>query len=284
MQYSLYVDRIFFLHFIMNLLLLLLTAKLASCQTDWKRLLGAAAAGALFFLAILLIPAGKIPGVKVLKNAASMIAGLAALQLAFGFRKWESMFRAAFFYVLSASVLGGILGAGCGRGTPLSLVKILIPASFSAMCLLGLIGRERRRNKNLLWQVEMKAGNRRAAGTALMDSGNSLYDPFTGQPVCLVEKEVAEMLGLLQKPEKIHIIPYHSIGKQHGLLQAEAVEEMYLEKDGQERRIKQVMLAVSPQKLSAAGRYQLILHPALLEEKKGENHDIESSDAGENAV
>ena len=117
-----------------------------------------------------------------------------------------------------------------------------------------------------------------------MDSGNSLYDPFTGQPVCLVEKETAEKLGLLQKPEKIHIIPYHSIGKQHGLLQAEAVEEMYLEKDGQERRIKQVMLAVSPQRLSAAGRYQLILHPALLEGKKGENHDIESSDAGENAV
>lgn len=284
MQYSLYVDRIFFLHFIMNFLLLLLTAKLASCQLHWKRMLGAAAAGALFFLVILLIPAGKIPGMWGLKNAASLLAGLAGLQLAFGFRKWESLIRAAFFYVLSACVLGGILGAWYGRGKPLSLVKILVSASCAVFFLLGLIARERRKRKNLLWQVEVKTKSRRVAGAALLDSGNSLYDPFTGRPVCLVEKEMAEMLGLLRRPEKIHIIPYHSIGKQHGLLQAEAVEEMYLEKDGQERRIKQVMLAVSPQRLSAAGRYQLILHPALLEEKKGENHDIESSDAGENAV
>ena len=33
-----------------------------------------------------------------------------------------------------------------------------------------------------------------------------------------------------------------------------------------------------------SGGYQMILHPALLEEKKGADHDIKSSDAGKSAV
>lgn len=67
-------------------------------------------------------------------------------------------------------------------------------------------------------------------------------------------------------------------------MRAVIVDEMYLEKDGQEKRNGQVILAVSPEPLSASGSYQVILHPALLEEKKGANHDIKSSDAGKHAV
>lgn len=44
--------------------------------------------------------------------------------------------------------------------------------------------------------------------------------------------------------------------------------------------IADVTVAVRPGRLSRSGGYQMILHPALLEEKKGADHDIKSSDAG----
>lgn len=293
MQYTLYVDRIFFLHFIMNFLLLLLTAKLGNCQTKIKRLLGAAAASAFLFVTVLVIPADRVPAAVWVKTVAAICAGLGALQAAFRFRSREGLIRAALWYAASACVLGGVLGAGYGIGKLLfcgrlpengGMTGMLTAAAFAAGTGMWLGGREHRAGRNTCWRAELTHGNVKRTVTALMDSGNSLYDPFTGRPVCIVEAGTAEALGILSKPEKIHIIPYHSVGKQHGLLQAAAVDEMYLEKEGQERRIKQVMLAVSPHGLSAGGRYQLILHPVLLEEMKGENHDIESSNAGKDAV
>lgn len=293
MQYTLYVDRIFFLHFVMNFFLLLLTAKLGNCQTKIKRLLGAAAVSAFFFVAVLVIPADRMPAAVGVKTGAAICAGLGALQTAFQFRSREGLIRAALWYAASACVLGGVLGAGYGIAKLLfcsrlpesvGMTGLLAAAVFAAAAGMWLGGRERRAGRNACWRAELVHGNVKRTVTALMDSGNSLYDPFTGRPVCIVEAGTAEALGILSKPEKIHIIPYHSIGKQHGLLQAAAVDEVYLEKEGQERRIKQVMLAVSPHGLSADGRYQLILHPVLLEEMKGENHDIESSNAGKDAV
>ena len=62
------------------------------------------------------------------------------------------------------------------------------------------------------------------------------------------------------------------------------VSELYLRKDGQEKKIADVTVAVGPGRLSRSGGYQMILHPALLEEKKGADHDIKSSDAGKSAV
>ena len=88
----------------------------------------------------------------------------------------------------------------------------------------------------------------------------------------------------MEKPEQFRIIPYHSVGKQRGLLQAAAVEEVRLYRAGQERVRKRVLIAVSEERLSQSGRWQMLLHPAILEEEKGEDHDIESSDAGKDAV
>ena len=62
------------------------------------------------------------------------------------------------------------------------------------------------------------------------------------------------------------------------------IRDRYLRKDGQEKKIADVTVAVGPGRLSRSGGYQMILHPALLEEKKGADHDIKSSDAGKSAV
>ena len=116
-----------------------------------------------------------------------------------------------------------------------------------------------------------------------MDSGNSLFEPISKRPVCVVHKSVIENLGLRRKPERFRAIPYHSVGKQHGLLNGWMIECMKIQWEGQKHTLDQVVLAESSQ-LSEKGDYQMLLHPALLEEKKGEHHDFESCNAGKDAV
>ena len=107
--------------------------------------------------------------------------------------------------------------------------------------------------------------------------------PVHGRPVCVLDEETAKKLGISTE-KAVRLIPYHSIGRAHGLLRAVTVSELYLRKDGQEKKIADVTVAVGPGRLSRSGGYQMILHPALLEEKKGADHDIKSSDAGKSAV
>ena len=92
-----------------------------------------------------------------------------------------------------------------------------------------------------------------------------------------MDEETAKKLGISTE-KAVRLIPYHSIGRAHGLLRAVTVSELYLRKDGQEKKIADVTVAVGPGRLSRSGGYQMILHPALLEEKKGADHDIKSSD------
>lgn len=284
MQYEIYVDQLWGLHLVMNFLLLYLTAGLGGYHTGIKRLIMVSAGGSLFFLLVLLIPVRGGKMVWVPKTALQLAGTLGMLRIAFHLRSRESLIRTAFLYIAAACMLGGALGALQGIMQGRNMMNVLIPAAAAAIAGAWLMRQERKKRETPIWTVTLREGEKSLTVTALMDSGNSLYDPLSGKAVCIAQKEVLMQLGLLESPEKIRLIPYHSIGKKHGLMQAAAVMEMYLQKEGQERKLKQVLIAVSCQPLSSKGRYQMLLHPALLEEKKGENHDIESSDAGKDAV
>ena len=94
-----------------------------------------------------------------------------------------------------------------------------------------------------------------------------LKDPYTGRPVCVLDEETAKKLGISTEKGG-SADSHHSIGGAHGLLRAVTVSELYLRKDGQEKKIADVTVAAGPGRLSRSGGYQMILHPALLEERK----------------
>lgn len=312
MRYEVFADRVFLWHFGMNFILLVLTAKLGSYRTGWKRLAAAAALESALFVCVLLSPMGSLRAAGIIKAALMALGMMGTLYIAFGrgagrrepkaLRRPEArpptgvkkgaegttVVEAAFLYIASSCVAGGALAAGNGmqkgtrRGT--SGMKILIPAAVAAAAGVWMTERLKKRRKSPFWEVQLWDRGKSCTVTALMDSGNSLFDPVSKRPVCIVQKEVFAQLGLFDRPEKFRLIPYHSVGRQHGLLQAAAVEEMYLQKGGEKLKRKNVLLALSDQPLSGEGRYQMLLHPALLEETKGANHDIESDDAGTDAV
>lgn len=134
-------------------------------------------------------------------------------------------------------------------------------------------GRNIRSGKSLFWKTKF------FSGSALMDSGNSLKDPYTGRPVCFGRRDGEKAWNFDGKGGSADSLSQHRQGPRtpSGGDGFRTVSEKRRtgEKDcrcdgcGRTRAFEPV------------GRVQMILHPALLEEKKGADHDIKSSDAGE---
>ena len=300
-SYRIYADRVWIMHTCIHALLLFLTAKLSGSTVGLRRIIGMAAGNALCFTAILLLPAPT----SLQENSESILAGktflclIAALwwvQRCFQVKSREGMRRVWICYMCCACVLGGVCSGvselrelfgtdhnGFWTGGQVPMTQLLVWCAIAVWYGAKLLDRERRRQKNPIWKVSFFWKTKFFSGSALMDSGNSLKDPYTGRPVCILDEETAKKLGISAE-KAVRLIPYHSIGRAHGLLRAVTVSELYLRKDGQEKKIAEVTVAVGPRRLSRSGGYQMILHPALLEEKKGADHDIKSSDAGKSAV
>ena len=96
------------------------------------------------------------------------------------------------------------------------------------------------------------------------DSGNSLREPYGKRPVSVLDLRSVKDLIKRVPMEKHYLVPFHSIGKKHGLL--EAVELPWMEvDDGEESRIfTKAVAALSEEVLTKKGDYQVILHPEFV--------------------
>ena len=65
------------------------------------------------------------------------------------------------------------------------------------------------------------------------------------------------------KPEKFKMIPYHSIGKENGMLEGYEVGAMEVKGDTGEKQFDKVIIAIFKGKISQKGGYEMILPPEL---------------------
>lgn len=156
------------------------------------------------------------------------------------------------------------------------------------------------------WGIQMKAGACRATliqgemrmeVAALMDSGNSLTEPVSGKPVCVLDKCVFETLWR-DGTKGFRAIPYHSVGKKKGVMWGYLLSGLELELEGMKFFFKDVYVAVSGEAFSDgegadADSIKLIVNPDILtgrgkgkpqKRRNGRKHDSENSVTGQDAV
>ena len=136
--------------------------------------------------------------------------------------------------------------------------------SFALLTLCMKVLLRARLRRQTLYKVTLGFRGRSLALAGLLDTGNQLRDPMLGGPVSMVAKETARELA--QGEELLlHPIPYHSVGKAHGLLPVFAADFLeILLPDGERRRIERPLLGIPDEPLSSEKEYQMILHPELL--------------------
>ncbi len=100
----------------------------------------------------------------------------------------------------------------------------------------------------------------------MLDSGNHLKDPISKKPVSIVESQWILPMERQKKEENIKLIPYHSIGKNHGMMRGFVGDKLVIKRERDFAVIKRPVIGISENPLSDKGDYQMILSPALLQE------------------
>lgn len=125
--------------------------------------------------------------------------------------------------------------------------------------------------KNLLYKVLLVKGKNKVIVDALFDTGNNLTDPYNGEIVSVVEKDVLMKIDIscnscggditVGKADGIRLIPYKSVGKESGLIRVIKIDYMLI---GGKRKIKHPELAVYEGTLSQSGNFRMILNEGCL--------------------
>lgn len=270
MYYKLYIDSVFILQMTNNLYLLSLAGKILKCTATHRRILMGASVGAVLICLVLSIPAGTV-GVRFL--TAAVPVSVCMLIITFQIHHGRNLIH------------GSLVMAGCGFFSGSIMIWILnrfrtfmngrysmaatLVSGYLAYRILGrVIEGIQHRKENFIRTVSVYVPAMRQVIQiqAFLDTGNQLADPVSGAPVCVISRKLADEIRSCFRPEKYHAIPFRSVGKDSGILDAYELPELMIEEQGRKIRREHVILAICDAGISEESTCQMILHPRLLED------------------
>ena len=261
MYYEIYLDSIFILNVVMNFLCLELVNRFCFGGAARWRILAGAMLGAVFYVLPFWVPG---PGwLKIWILLPMAVLGMLRVTFRLDLRTglWEMSFLLLF---VSCSLGGAVLFFKrlIGRG------KAYFAGSgetvFWGLFLFFVAGYLIRNKKEDICNVEIWGKGAKVTVRALVDSGNGLYEPFSGSPVCLMEKNVFQQLWQRGKPDGLRVIPYHSVGKEKGILYGYPLPRMVIHNRGIKKEYRNFYVGILDGALSAEGGYCMLLHPQML--------------------
>ena len=271
MHYELYVDSLFLINFTMNLyLLMLVDHSTLSSAVPWRLLVGALFGAGSY---LLLFVIGMALPWKLLLGAA---AALLMLPITFSVRGLRSFLKLTEKMLFFSFSMGGVLLLliRCFRFAEGVLTSASgLMAAGGIFLLFWRRFHAQTRQENAVCQVTLAREGVSVKIAALIDSGNALVEPISGKPVSIVEEKVFRSLWG-SGGQGYRAIPYHSIGKRHGILEGYLLPELWVETDGVRKVVHDVYVAVSPEEISSAGTpeaesVKMIINPRVLTEGKG---------------
>ena len=265
LQETVYIDSVFLLNLVMDLYLLMLTAKVLGKTATYLRIFAGSIIGAAGYCIVLCVP-GIPYAMKVLLGM--IPTGVLMIKIACKTKGIRELIRATGYLYLFSFFLGGFILFLKG--------KLCVPKEFEnsalLLALLGFTGyavcsriieKYREKRRNCFCRVCLCTDEGTMEIKALIDTGNGLVDPVSKKPVAILDEEVWSYMQRWKRPEKYKAIPYHSIGKDRGLLEGYMVDFMEVIGKTEKKQYKDVIIAVFEGKVSGRGEYQMILPPGL---------------------
>ena len=178
---TVYVDLVMVLNFLVDFCLLIGTNRLSGYPPGWKRCLLGAAFGGLYS-GVCMFPEFRFLG-NTLWRIISLLM-MAWISFGMGIRMLR---QAGVFLILSMALGGLVMSFGRGEWLPLLCCGVIL----WSLCRLGFP------NPPGSVQYEMitiRHGERTVKMLALRDTGNTLTDPLTGEPVLVISGKMASLL------------------------------------------------------------------------------------------
>ena len=199
---TVYADSLVLLNAVIDYLLLLSAGKLCALPLRRPRIAVAALWGGVYALLAVLIPR------PFAMFTVKLLAGALAVALAYGVSGKTPKAMIA-FYAVAAAFGGAVYAAASLSGrnpaggiwVAVSPRMLLLSFAFCYAAVTLVFRRIAKRAERALCSVKVELCGRSAAFPALMDTGNELYDPVSGDGA--VVAEAGALAALLEKPENL---------------------------------------------------------------------------------
>lgn len=258
MYYELYVDVLFLVNFMMDYILLLIVKKMLACSATHGRICIGAAMGSFLTCLVVILP---IPYAFIKFVLFHMFVNTCMIRVGLKIKTIPSFLKAIIMLYIGGFLLGGIMeyfSQYVRIGSLFLLVAIL--GYYMVLGIWKFISYLQRWNQNH-YMVDLYLKNKKYRVKGLLDTGNGLRDPISGQPVSVLGRNAAEKL--LDDEEKyIRYIPYRTIGKSEGVLPIFRADRMCVYRDT-EYWVEKPLLGISEEEISMEGEYEMILNPNL---------------------
>ena len=281
-----YADVLLIVNLFVNYVLLLCSSMIMKKHTQRLRILLGAAIGAFYGFVVFL------PELPSLAEFALRIAATVLIVLgAFGYKNLPSFLRSFFTFFAVSFAFGGIMlvlwvtvapiGMIYNNGAvyfdiDLAVLAISTVVSFAVVSLIAHFT-ARRAPKDSSALVKISYKGKEVKLTALIDTGNSLCETFSGYPVVLGEAESLEKImpdavrafidgdDVSSSPEMRLVM--HKTVSGTGVLPVFRPDYIEVKSVSHSIKTSEVYVAVTKNNL-ARGEYEMILNPALFEEEK----------------
>jgi stage II sporulation protein GA (sporulation sigma-E factor processing peptidase) len=276
-----YVDVLVVENFIINLVILNITARFSKIKTTKKKLVLGAFVGALYVVTVFL-PSLEMFFTLLMKVAVSVLMVI----IAFTPDRFKDFFKAiAIFYIITFAFGGAAFAlfylAGQGRikngilyisnivDFPASLLIIGIGLGYLLLVFCWDYIQNKIIRDELIYKIDIVLNNKTAKVNAILDTGNSLKDPISNYPVIVVEYEALQLAlpdrlavvfnsngseinydnlcGILDNTDlvlKIRLIPFSTLGRQNGMLIGIKPDIVRLTGKKCKREIKDVVIGI----------------------------------------
>lgn len=296
---AIYIDLLFLENIIVNYGILLVTEKLSGRYSPVVRKFLSSVAGAVYLVIMLLCP--RIHSLYSIGG--KVLLSLMMVAIAFPCWKVKGWLKALVSFYISSFIFAGAgyalmsltnQGIYFKNGVFYNQLKsntlmLILTMMFGFLMVRSFadIFRHRIEKESYIVKTYINVGDREVCLNALIDTGNSLTDPVSRCPVMIAELEsIAELLPAdmvewfrnwsvksdllwdrennLEWKKRIRLIPFHSIGTNHGMLPGFKPDSVSVEKEELKYKNTQVVVCICQNRLSARDQYKAIIGTELV--------------------
>lgn len=178
-------------------------------------------------------------------------------------RKKEFLSQWAVTY-LAFILLGGVLEWGMADGAGNRKFMLCLLGAVLFLIIVGKLLKNLKREKETKYDLLLVTREGNISVKGFYDTGNLLVDPLVNRPVHIIKKKVLwEQIQKEQTP--IRLIPFHSLGRESGLLEAVTLEGMYIMKEEHPLYLKKPVFGIADEKLFQNDECDVILNGKSME-------------------
>lgn len=280
MEYVIYIDVFFLVNFIMDFLLL----KASSCYikpraTNVRCLLGGAVGSLITCVSILWVFDNMILHMLI----SYIFTVVIMVMITYGKATFTQVVRRVGALYLVTVTTGGIMNIiydytyfgymlhgmfSAVYDNPLNIIILISIAGVSYVIMTIVIKLVSRKGKHYQYvRVVLSVKGRTVDVKGLIDSGNSLMDPYYRKPIHVVTYSVVQKVleGVDIHKEKYRLVPFASLGKENGLLEVVEIDSIvvYGAEDNETKemyRELQPAIGIYHGTLSGKNEFNILLH------------------------